>query len=91
LSQEVHQEQVEQKAAEATEGRKLLESELQGAEDEGRRLKREEQARKEKVVEEAVHDMRFTCDVCGNKSYKSATEYTNHLDSCARPSRTAIM
>ncbi len=25
--------------------------------------------------------MRFVCDVCGNKSYKNVTDYTNHLDS----------
>jgi hypothetical protein len=73
--------QVEQMASEATEGRRLLESEMQGAEDEGRRLRREEQARKEQEVEDAVQEMRFVCDVCGNKSYKNVTDYTNHLDS----------
>ena len=74
-------EQVEQRAAEATEGRRLLESEMQGQEDEQRRQKREEQARRERIVEDAVQEMRFVCDVCGNKSYKNITDYTNHLDS----------
>ena len=46
----------------------MLESELQGAEDDERRQKREELARKEQVVVEAVQEMRFVCDVCGNKS-----------------------
>ena len=74
-------EQVEQMACEATESRRLLESELQGVEDEARRQKREEQAKREQVVEDAVQEMRFVCDVCGNKSYKNVTDYTNHLDS----------
>ncbi len=74
-------EQVEQMACEATESRRLLESELQGVEDEARRQKREEQAKREQVVEHAVQEMRFVCDICGNKSYKNVTDYTNHLDS----------
>jgi hypothetical protein len=28
-----------------------------------------------------VQEMRFVCDICGNKSYKNVTDYTNHLDS----------
>ncbi len=43
----------------ATEGRRLLESELQGVEDEERRQRREEQARKEQEVEDAVQEMRY--------------------------------
>ena len=41
--------QVEHMATEATESRRLLESELQGQEDEQRRLRREEQAKKDQV------------------------------------------
>jgi hypothetical protein len=41
--------QVEHMATEATESRRLLESELQGQEDEQRRMRREEQAKKDQV------------------------------------------
>ncbi len=61
---------------------------MQAGEDELRRQKREEQAKKEQVVEEAVQEMRFVCDVCGNKSYKNVVDYTNHLDSYATPQIT---
>jgi hypothetical protein len=41
--------QVEHMATEATESRRLLESEVQGQEDEQRRMRREEQAKKDQV------------------------------------------